>query len=72
LLELHRLDEAAREFTHVIGAQPDSVEAHFGLGTVFLLQKKWAAAAQEFETVLRLRPDLAVARERLALARAGK
>jgi hypothetical protein len=39
------------------------------LGNIFLLRERWADAAREFEIVLRLRPDLALARERLKLAR---
>ena len=72
LLELGQLDEARGHLGHVARARPDSVEAHFGLGNIWLLQKNYPAAIREFETVLKLQPDLPVARERLERARARR
>ena len=60
-----RLDEAREQWEIVVHAQPGSVEAHFGLGNVFVLQQRWPDAVREFEIVLRLKPDLAVAQARL-------
>ena len=48
-------------FERSLAAQPDSVEAHLGLGRAYLALGDYARAKIEFETVLRfddLPPDL--------------
>jgi protein O-mannosyl-transferase len=69
LLELRRLSEAREQFEHVLRSEPRHVLALFNLGNVFLLEQRWTEAARYFEAVIAVRPDLAVAHERLELAR---
>jgi tetratricopeptide (TPR) repeat protein len=60
-LRTGRADEARARFERSLAAQPDSVEAHLGLGRAYLALGDYARAKIEFETVLRfddLPPDL--------------
>ena len=72
LLELGKPADAVEHLNFAAHAQPDAFEAHFGLGNAFLLLGRHDEAVREFEAVLRLRPDLALARERLTLARSTR
>ena len=47
---------ATAELRAAIAEKPDSVSAHFALGTLFYSEKKLAAAAAEFDAVLRIDP----------------
>ncbi|HTK94246.1 MAG TPA: tetratricopeptide repeat protein [Terriglobales bacterium] len=49
-----KLDKAVRHFQAAIAAAPDFYPAHNNLGTVYLTQKNFAGAQEEFETALRL------------------
>ena len=64
---------ALETFRRAVQANPESAEAHFGVGRVVLALGQSQEAAGEFETVLRLQPDNVAARRllRLAYARAG-
>ncbi len=68
LLELGQPGAAVEHLVFAARAQPDAFEAHFGLGNAYLLLERHDDAAREFEAVLRLRPDLTLARERLQIA----
>jgi hypothetical protein len=60
-LRTTRAEEAQAAFERALVLQPDSVEAHLGLGRAYLAQGEYARAKIEFETVLRfddLPPDL--------------
>lgn len=60
-LRTQRAEEAKALFERSLAAQPDSVEAHLGLGRAYLALGEYARATIEFETVLRfedLPPDL--------------
>jgi tetratricopeptide (TPR) repeat protein len=72
LLELGQPAAAVEHLVFAASAQTDAFEAHFGLGNAYLLLGRHDDAAREFEAVLRLRPDLALARERLRIARSAR
>jgi tetratricopeptide (TPR) repeat protein len=72
LLELGRLPEARQQLEQVLGTEPKHLLALFNLGNVNLLEQRWDDATRYFEAVVALRPDLAIARERLELARHRK
>jgi hypothetical protein len=60
-LRTGRADEAQALFAAALALQPDSIDAHLGLGRAYLAQGDYARAKIEFETVLRfddLPPDL--------------
>ena len=60
-LRTKRAEQARLLFERSLAAQPDSVEAHLGLGRAYLALGDYARAKIEFETVLRfddLPPDL--------------
>jgi tetratricopeptide (TPR) repeat protein len=60
-LRTQRAEQAKALFERSLAAQPDSVEAHLGLGRAYLALGDYARAKIEFETVLRfddLPPDL--------------
>jgi tetratricopeptide (TPR) repeat protein len=44
--------------------------AHFKLGDIYQMQGRWQAAAQEYEHVLQIKPDLSAAHAQLASVRA--
>lgn len=56
-LKTHRLDDATRCFSKAIQAQPSYAQARLGLGQVFLGQKKFRQAADQFEAAARLSPS---------------
>ena len=72
LLELGEPAAAVEHLVFAARAQPDAFEAHFGLGNAFLLLGRYDEAAHEFEVVLRLRPEITLARERLQLAQSPR
>jgi len=60
-LRTQRAEQAKALFERSLAAQPDSVEAHLGLGRAYVALGDYARAKIEFETVLRfddLPPDL--------------
>jgi tetratricopeptide (TPR) repeat protein len=60
-LRTARPQEAQAAFERALALQPDSVDAHLGLGRAYLAKGDYARAKIEFETVLRfddLPPDL--------------
>lgn len=60
-LRTQRPEQARTLFERALATQPDSVEAHLGLGRAYLALSDYARAKIEFETVLRfddLPPDL--------------
>jgi Tfp pilus assembly protein PilF len=59
--------EADEDLKSVLRLQPDFAEVHFGLGRVYTVKGLNQMARQEFDTALRLKPSLLLAR--LALAR---
>jgi Flp pilus assembly protein TadD len=69
LLELGRLPEARAQLEQVLRKDANHVFALFNLGNVCLLEQRPAEAARLFERVIALRPDLAIARERLEIVR---
>jgi len=58
--DLHnkRLEQAAAEYQKILALDPDNISAHSNLGLANYLQGKFAPAAIEFRTALRLKPDL--------------
>jgi tetratricopeptide (TPR) repeat protein len=66
--------QAKQAFERALAAQPDSVEAHLGLGRAYLALGEYARAKIEFETVIRfedLPPDLQLQAEIYAAAAQG-
>ena len=58
--DLHnqRLEQAAAEYQKILALDPSNISAHSNLGLANYLQGKFASAAIEFRTALRLKPDL--------------
>ena len=50
-------------------ADPNVAEAHCNLGTIYLVQGRLSDAIAELNRAVELSPTLAIARERLAMAR---
>jgi tetratricopeptide (TPR) repeat protein len=69
LLELGRLPEARQHFEQVLRSDANHVLALFNLGNACLLEQRWDEAIRHFEKVITLQPGLAIARERLEMAR---
>lgn len=68
LLAAGKLDEAAAEFKRVAGLHPTLAAPHESLAQIFLMQKQYAAAADEATVATRLNPDSADAFADLARA----
>ncbi|MCA8958279.1 MAG: tetratricopeptide repeat protein [Planctomycetes bacterium] len=60
---------AAECFGKVLQQEPNSAEAHFGLGMTYATQSRWAEAMQELGTAAALDPSNAEVKRWLALAR---
>ena len=70
-LRTQRAGQALDLFSRSLAVQPDSVEAHLGLGRAYLALGEYARAKIEFETVMRfddLPPDLELQAEIYAAA----
>jgi tetratricopeptide (TPR) repeat protein len=52
-----RLEEAEAAYKEVLEKDPSVVEAHYNLGSIYLGQENFAAAADEFQKAIDLRPD---------------
>ncbi|MGA2192495.1 MAG: tetratricopeptide repeat protein [Nitrospirota bacterium] len=74
LVQLHRDQEAFSCFNQVLSADHDNVQAHYSLGTIYLMRKDYVGAIRELETTVRLAPDMAKAHRNLGSAyyRAGE
>jgi len=57
LREQGRYDEAHEHYTEAITNDPQSIDAHFGLGYVYLSDGRHEQAKEYFEQVLRVDPD---------------
>lgn len=53
----NQLERATDEFQTALDIAPEYAAAHFHLGLTLMKQKKYAAAAASFETVVRTSPD---------------
>jgi tetratricopeptide (TPR) repeat protein/peroxiredoxin len=67
------LDEAVRSFEQVIAEKPDSAEAYYNLGTLYLGRNSILEAQQNLEHSVKLRPDYSEAWNNLGMiaAQAG-
>lgn len=73
-LRTQRAEQAKALFERSLALQPDSIEAHLGLGRAYLALGNYASAKIEFETVMRfddLPPDLQLQAEIYAAAAQG-
>jgi tetratricopeptide (TPR) repeat protein len=73
-LRTQRAEQAKALFERSLALQPDSIEAHLGLGRAYLALGDYASAKIEFETVMRfdeLPPDLQLQAEIYAAAAQG-
>ncbi len=73
-LRTQRAEQAKALFERSLAAQPDSIEAHLGLGRAYLALGDYGSAKIEFETVMRfddLPPDLQLQAEIYAAAAQG-
>ena len=73
-LRTQRAEQAKALFERSLALQPDSIEAHLGLGRAYLALGDYARAKIEFETVMRfddLPPDLQLQAEIYAAAAQG-
>jgi tetratricopeptide (TPR) repeat protein len=69
LFDDDRLDESIAEFDRLTHRHPESAVDHYDYGVALAAARRWRAAIREYETALRLAPDLAVARSNLEYAR---
>ncbi len=69
LLDTGKAKEAAEEFERIVARGAGNAEVHYNLGTAYLVLGRAKEAVREFETALRLKPEFALARERLEEAR---
>lgn len=69
LLDTGRTGEAAEQFEQNLALGAGGAETHCNLGTAYLVLGRAREAVGEFESALRLKPDFALARERLAQAK---
>ena len=53
----HNYAEAEKSYLHALELDETAVEAHAGLGEIYLRQKKYRESARELVTYIRLRPD---------------
>ena len=63
-----RLDDALRQYAHVLELDPAAREAYTNLGTIFVQQGRFAQAIQVFRAAVRLAPHLALTHANLAQA----
>ena len=49
--------KAIEQYHRAVAAMPDSVEAHFGLGSLLEQYDRWAEAAEAYRATLRLAPE---------------
>jgi tetratricopeptide (TPR) repeat protein len=63
-----KLQDAASAFRRAIADDPGYCDAHDDLGEVLWMQKDVAGALSEFEVAVRCNPELALARNNLAIA----
>ncbi len=59
LIRLNRLDEAEKTNRDILAIAPSRVEGHFGLARVFAAQKKYTAANDKVDEIVRGKPDYA-------------
>ena len=64
-----RREEAVQAFLEAIAANINAADAYLELGRLYLDQRRWAAAAEQFDKVLRVDPRSVVARAALEQAR---
>jgi tetratricopeptide (TPR) repeat protein len=69
-MRLRNLDAAAEEFRAMIQLDPNLAEAHANLGGVYYIQHKYPEASAEFESALKLKPELVKAEDLLGLSEA--
>jgi tetratricopeptide (TPR) repeat protein len=62
-----KLQDAAAAFRRAVEDDPDYCDAHDDLGEVLWMQKDMAGALLEFQTAVRCNPELALARNNLAI-----
>jgi len=60
LVERGYLDQAEEAFKLAASQDPDSAEAHYNLGTLYLQRKMWEQARRELRRASELRPDYLV------------
>ena len=65
-----RLEDAAAHYRECLGLRHDDAELHSDLGTVLAKQGRFREAVPEFETAVRLDPNLETAKHNLQAARA--
>lgn len=67
LVQMNRFAEAGEKFRRVLEMETDHPEAHFYLADLAERQGQTAAAMEQFVVVLRLAPQFAAARRRMAM-----
>jgi hypothetical protein len=68
LLQQRRLEPAETLYRQILQSDPDFADARNDLGTVLMLKRQTAAAAEEFAEALRLEPSHVRARNNLGIA----
>jgi len=66
LAQANEVVEASVEFEAVLALVPDHPDAHFDLAQILVALGQWEEARPHLEAVVRARPELRVAREKLA------
>ncbi len=55
--KLGRIDDALAEYRQALSIDPNSKEAHFGLGIVYAQEKQWSDAVAEYQKALLIDPQ---------------
>ena len=72
-LEQGKLDEAAREYEHVLQGNPTRIEALYGLGLIERMREKWDSATRYFQKIIEIEAHFSPAYTNLGgIAYAGK
>ena len=54
---LKRIDLAENCYQNALKIEPNIIQAHFGMGLVYVEKKLWQKAVEEFSIVVKLKPD---------------
>ncbi|MFN3532175.1 MAG: tetratricopeptide repeat protein, partial [Candidatus Brocadia sp.] len=68
LYRMGKMDQSLELLKKVIAIDPEHAEAHFGMGSIYFRQNMFDDAVREFTEVTRIKPEYALAYERLWLA----
>ena len=71
LYQVGDLDSALEAYQATLRDQPDLIQAHVNLATVYTIKRDWTSARNELQAALKLRPDSIQAHYALGVVRYG-